>query len=118
MQHQEQQVILVIKSRDSRSLNTKQLSMIQQALAQRFKDAEFEVRPAPSYFRSWHSSQLPEKLRQIYQILANASGWVRLDQYSQARVYIHRLNHKLPDYLKVIVKRNYGYRLIDLRHEE
>ena len=118
MQQIEQQAILVIKSRNPRPLSTKQLQLLQQALTQRFQDAEFEVRPAPNYLRSWHSSQLPEKLREIYQILANASGWMRLDQYSQARVYIHRLNHKLPDYLKVVVKRNYGYRLIDLREDQ
>jgi len=110
--------ILTIHSQARRPLSKKELTIIEQALNQRFVDARFQLEPAPSYFTTWDSSKLPAQLKEIYDILLKAEDWTRLDQYGQARVYIHRLNHKLPDYLKVIVKRNYGYKLIDLREQE
>ena len=118
MRRNEQKLILTIETRDPRAIRVDQMKMLEDWLASRFKDASFKIEAAPSYMRFWHPTQLSAKQREVYEILSQATDWVQLlDKYPQARVIVHRLNHNLPDYLRVIVKRNHGYKLVDLREE-
>lgn len=118
MRRNEQKLILTVQTNDPRPLRAEQMQMLADWLAGRFKDASFQIEAAPSYMRFWHPTQLSAKQREVYEILSKATDWVRLmDRYPQARVIVHRLNHNLPDYLRVIMKRNHGYKLVDLREE-
>lgn len=114
----QQLAILKIETSNPTALTQAQLEILAEALKHRFVDAKFEITAAPEYMKGWHPSKLSAKLREIYDLLANAEDYVRLDHYAQARVYVNRLNHKLPEYYKVVAKRNHGYKLIDLRREQ
>ena len=118
MRRNEQKFILTVQTNDPRQLKHEQMKMLEEWLASRFKDATFRIERAPSYMRFWHPTQLSNKQLEVYEILSKADDWVRLtDTYKQARVIVHRLNHNLPDYLRVIMKRNHGYKLVDLRED-
>lgn len=114
---EEHRAILVIRTKKPLALRDAQLKAMQESLSQRFIDAEFEVLPAPSWFQGWSSVHLPSRLSEIYEKLLTADDWLKLDEYPQVRVWVHRLNHKLPDYLRVVNKRYHGYKLKDLRKE-
>jgi|688.fasta_scaffold193870_3 hypothetical protein len=116
MRRYKQTLILKVYMDQNRPFQRPQIELLEQVLNQRFKDAEFEIEFAPSYFRAWSPELLTGKPREIFDLLHRQEEWVDLIKtHKQARVWVHRLNHKLPQYLRVVVKRGKGYKLIDLR---
>lgn len=95
-----------------------QMETIRQALAFRFADAEFEVNHLPNTMQPWHPTELSPQLQDLYERLKNAKDWQDLTAISGYRVAVHRLNSYLPKYLRVIVKKGVGYKLVDRRVEK
>ena len=113
----EHKVVLTIRTKKPSNMGPKERQVIQDSLAQRFKDATFWVDEMPSSIADWHPTQLIPSLRKTFEELEKARGWTHLQNLTQPTVLVHRLRPQLPAYYRVINERYRGYKLVDLRKE-
>jgi hypothetical protein len=140
MRRYEQKLLLTVGTDQSRPLTQAQLDLLAQSLNQRFKDAEFQIKALeeanplekkspkfnhksfdisllPKEQMIWHPTQLTFSAREIYDLLVDKKDWQRLDGCVSKGVKIRRLRQQLPDYLRIVSKHGFGYKIVDLRRE-
>lgn len=111
----EHKLTLTIRTNKPSNMGPKERQIIQEALAQRFKDATFWVDEMPSSIADWHPTQLNASERKTFELLEKAKGWTSLKNLPQPTVQVHRLRPQLPAHYRIINQRNRGYKLVDLR---
>mgnify|MGYP007100170199 CR=1 FL=1 len=117
MRRYEQKVVLKIRTDHGRPIRQKEMEILAASLSSRFADADFQIEALPENLQDWHPSQLTIRSREIYDQLKKTQDWLQLENLNHCRVLIYRLKKELPTFLKVVTKRGYGYKLIDLRGE-